>query len=153
MDLFGDRRRPIALVGGEAFCELAMPLRWKLLEGLRVPDPPVWDLLQIVHGPLQSFFTAPLTLLLFLDSSRPHEALLADRLTDLLDETRHRVLRIPYTQEGGAELLLLDGWLNAALLRTLESHPLELSCWPLRGEDGPLYDVSPATLKFPACSP
>lgn len=151
MDLFGDHRRPIALVGGEAFCELAMPLRWKLLEGLRVPDPPVWDLLQIVHGPIQSFFAAPLTLLLFLDSARPQEELLGKRLISLLDESRHQVLRIPYTQQGGAELLLLDARLNAALLRTLENHPLELSCWPLRGEDGPLYDVSPATLKFPVC--
>lgn len=151
LDLFGGARRPIALVGGEMLCELAFPLRWKLLEGLRVPDPPVWDLLQVVHGPIQAFFDSPLTLLLFADSARPHESALIDRLAGLLDPERHHLLRLPFADGAGEHgqghgLLLLDGCLNAALLRTLAAHPLELGRWPLRGADGPLYDIAPATL-------
>lgn len=153
LELFGGLRRPIALVGGEALCELAFPLRWKLLEGLRVPDPPVWELLQIVHGPLQSFFDSPLTLLLFASSARPHEHALIERLAGLLEPTRHHLLRIPYAedqdQDPGHGILLLDACLNAALLRTLAEHPLELSRWPLRGADGPLYDLAPDSLKIP----
>lgn len=141
MELFGDARRPIAFVGGDALCELLFPLRWKLLEGLRVPDPPVWDLMQVVHGPLQSFYESPITLLGFEQREAQHEAPLFSRLASLLDARRHRLLRLQIDGADGVSLLYADAILNAAFLRTLKAHPLKLDDWPLRGADGALYAI------------
>jgi hypothetical protein len=152
VDLFGEARQPLALIGGEAMCELAFPLRWKLLEGLRVPDPPVWDLLQVVHGPLQSFYESSITLLVIENQARPYERQLIDRLASLLEPTRPRLLR--FSVDTGKEetplsllsgLLMIDAGLNAALLQTLNTHPIELAHWPLRNSDAALYAACPQT--------
>jgi creatinine amidohydrolase len=146
VELFGSERRPICIVAGPELCELSFPLRWKLLEGLRVPDPPVWDLLQVVHGPLQSFFDAPMTLLGLHFHNRPHERLFLDRLEALLEPRRHRLLRFELSGSLEEALLFLDARLNAALLRTLLFHPLDLCSWPKQECDGPLYAIDPEEL-------
>lgn len=161
VELFDNARRPLAIVAGEDLCELAFPLRWKLLEGLRVPDPPVWDFLQIIHGPLQAVYDSPLTLLCFERAAPTSDRDFVTRLESLLDPARHRIVRfaIPSLHSELAktplgplvQLLLLDGELNGALAATVMSdpQPLHLGDWPLRQRDGALYDIDPATLQLP----
>ena len=145
-DLFGGARRPIAIVTEPSLLELAMPLRWKLLEGLRVPDPPVWDPLQVAHGPLQSFYEHPLTILMLRTASGEHDESFA-RLEQVLRADRHHVVELRASPASASmdiplALLELDAALNAALLATLQAHPIALDDWPARGLDGPLYDVT-----------
>lgn len=135
-------RGPLALVVDDRLIDLAMPLRWKLLEGLRVGDPPVWDVLQVAHGPLQSFYEHETTLLLVRGTPARHDALFAG-LRAVLSPERHRVVELRATLEGDAAIVELDAALDAALLTTLRHHPISLDDWPSRGLDGPLYDVSP----------
>ncbi|MEO6951260.1 MAG: hypothetical protein ABI321_05550 [Polyangia bacterium] len=143
-DLFGASRRPLALVVDDRLIDVAMPLRWKLLEGLRVNDPPVWDVLQVAHGPLQSFYEHETTLLVVRGAPARHAGLY-DGLRSVLVPGRHRVVELDATLEGDAAIVELDVALDAALLATLRHHPVTLDDWPSRGLDGPLYDVRPKT--------
>jgi hypothetical protein len=159
IDLFSDGRHPLAIVAGDELCELSFPLRWKLLEGLRACDPPVWDFLQVIHGPLQAFYDAPLTLLTIERAAHPHERELADRLATLLHPGRHRLIRFtipkatakaePPARSLIADLLHIDAALNAALLHTVRTHDIDLGNWPLRNRDDALYAIDPATLNLP----
>ena len=135
-------RRPLALVVDDRLIDLAMPLRWKLLEGLRIGDPPVWDVLQVAHGPLQSLYEHETTVLLVRGTPARHDDLFQGLRAVLLPE-RHRIVELRATIEGDAAIVELDAALDAALLTTLRKHPISLDDWPSRGLDGPLYDVSP----------
>jgi hypothetical protein len=147
VDLFGDARRPIAIVAEPALCELAMPLRWKLLEGLRVPDPPVWDPLQVAHGPLQALYQERATVIaLRTDALDPVMDDLFARLRSVLHPDHQRWIELRVAP-GPLALLELDARLDAALLATLARHPLALDDWPTRGHDGPVYDVDPHLLR------
>ncbi len=140
-DLFGGARRPIALIVDDRLGDVAMPLRWKLLEALRVGDPPVWDVLQVAHGPLQSFYDHETTLLLVRGAPARHDALY-ERLRRVLRPALHHVVELRATLPGDAAIVELDAALDAAVLATLRNHHLPLDDWPSRGLDGPLYDVS-----------
>ena len=152
-DLFGDDRRAIAIVATPALMELAMPLRWKLLEGLRISEPPVWDPLQVAHGPLQSFYDERITLVA-LRTSDDDEELFARLRAVLRDggsaspSAPHRYLELAATAPHPHALVELDAQLDAHLLATLARHPLALDDWPSRGKDGPIYDFSPGSAPF-----
>lgn len=133
--------RPVALVADERLLDLAMPLRWKLLEGLRVPDPPVWDVLQVAHGPLQSIYDHPHTIVTLRCADARYDDLFA-RLRRVLPP-HHEVVELRASIDGPAAVVELDALLDAALIATLRAHPISLDDWPSRGHDGPLYDVSP----------
>jgi hypothetical protein len=144
-DLFGEARRPIVIVAAPQLVELAMPLRWKLLEGLRVGDPPVWDPLQFAHGPLQSVFEERTSFVLLRCANDASDELFA-RLRDVLSRAApglHHVVELRAALDAPLAVVELDALLDAALLATLARHPLALDDWPCRGEDGPLYDLSP----------
>jgi hypothetical protein len=144
-DLFGDARRPIVIVAAPQLVELAMPLRWKLLEGLRIGDPPVWDPLQFAHGPLQSVFDERTSFIFLRCASDASDALFV-RLRDVLAQAApglHHVVELRATLDSPLAVVELDALLDAALLATLARHPLALDDWPCRGKDGPLYDLSP----------
>jgi creatinine amidohydrolase len=153
---FVGEKQPLAIVTGGDFCELAFPLRWKLLEGLRISDPPIWDFLQVIHGPLQAFYDAPMTLVSIEREAQPESRALIDRLATLIDPSRHQLVRftVPRIEPAEtptallSELLLLDAAWNAALLETIAAQSINLADWPLRNRDGALYEIDPETLKL-----
>lgn len=129
---------PLALVTAGVASEVAQAQRWKLLEGLSVEDPPVWDVLQIAHGPLQSFHARPLTLIAL---ATPPALPLLDRLESTLVPGRHRLLRSVATHEGPLSALEHAAYVDALLLSTLRADPRDLYDWPARGMDLPLYGL------------
>ena len=148
---------PVALIASGRYANACFGLRWKLLEGLQLPDPPVWDLLQVAHGPLQSIWTRCQTLLVLQRAAAPHEARLQGALAAVFRSPRHRILTLPANRlpgllcyfEHDAQLnrLVLDGLAHRAALRPGEPAPcpaIDLIDWPGRGHDGPLYDLAPA---------
>lgn len=141
-DLFGEARRPIVIVAAPRLCELAMPLRWKLLEGLRVADPPVWDPLQVAHGPLQAILEERTSVLMLRADGDGSDDLFA-RLRGVLARAgdRHRFVELRSRLPTPLAIVELDALLDAALLATLARHPLALDDWPCRAQDGPLYDL------------
>jgi creatinine amidohydrolase len=142
-----DALPPIALVAGGRYAEYVFGLRWKLLEGLHVPDPPVWDLLQVAHGPFQQLFDERMTLLVLERADAPHETPLIDRLAQLLVPERHRLIRLAATLPGACAWFEHDAQLDALVVDAIGRRGIDLADWPGKGHDGPLYDVSPETLQ------
>ncbi|HNN97860.1 MAG TPA: hypothetical protein PKI03_36600 [Pseudomonadota bacterium] len=153
--LWPDPPKPaVALVAGGRYMSACFGLRWKLLEGLHLPDPPIWDLLQVAHGPLQSIWTRPQTLLLLQRPDVPHEAPLWRALGEVFRAPQHTLLPLPATQlPGSLAYFEQDAGLNWLVLQTLaaanrgispsDGESIDLIDWPGRGSDGPLYNLAP----------
>jgi len=136
--------RPVAFVTAAA-CdpELLFGLRWKVLEALRVNDPPVWDVLQIAHGPVQSFWDAPLTLIALERAGDVAGDALVDRLAGALAE-RHALIRLRARLPGALALFEWDAALDHALLEALARAALPLDTWAGGPVDAALYAVDRA---------
>ena len=127
----------VALGGDVA---LADGLRNKVLEGLGVAHPPVWDLCGLVHGPLQSFYDREATLVLLeRDSATTRD--LTSRLMRVLDPVRHHVIRLRSSLPGPYALLDFELQLDWLVVDALEKRPRDLVDWPGKGCDAPLYEL------------
>ncbi|MFO0693972.1 MAG: hypothetical protein U0230_10485 [Polyangiales bacterium] len=136
----------VSLVVVDQAVECAYAHRWKLLEGLLLPDPPVWDVLQVAHGPLQSFYEREMTLLVL---ERGHGSLLVERLRRVLDPTRHRLWHLATEHADECAFFEQTGTLDATLFASLEAHPRDHFDWPGRDRDAPLYDFGRAPAPDP----
>ena len=136
--------RPLVLLASGGYTPLTGNLRLKLLEGLLVPLPPAWDLLEFAHGPFQQCFEDTLCFLALTRGDAPDEALWLSRLRELLDPTRHALVTLPATLPGLYALFEHDALLDALLLRLQEARDLDPSSWPGRGRDAPLFQASPS---------
>lgn len=114
-------------------------LRWKVLEALQCGDPPVWDVLQFAHGPLQQYFDQPATLIT-LERADPHHAELFERLASVVP-AHHRLLRLEATLPEPLAWFEHDAMLNAIVLRELRRSPRDLVQWPGKGLDRALYAI------------
>ncbi|MCK6591893.1 MAG: hypothetical protein HUU21_33275 [Polyangiaceae bacterium] len=132
--------KPWAFVTARDDSDAYEGLRWKWMTALYSPAPPVWDVLQIAHGPLQHFCDEPTTLVA-LERNSSDDARLFDRLEKVLVPGRHRLVRLRSELEGPTALLDHDAQCNWLLLRTLERREVDLSSWPGRGLHGPLYEL------------
>lgn len=147
----GDDLPPVALIASGRYASACFGLRWKLLEGLQLPDPPIWDLLQVAHGPLQSIWQRPQTLVLLTRAAAPHEAALQAALMQVFQPPRHRVLSLAaHALPGLLAYFEHDAQLNRLVHAALESDSprspaIDLIDWPGRGFDGPLYGYAPTS--------
>jgi hypothetical protein len=130
----------IALVTAGALQDLAHGLRWKLLETLGMGDPPVWDVLQLAHGPFQQFYERTL-LCCTLESPSAHDRALFDRLQGMLVPGRHAVVRLAATLAPPLGWFEHDAQLNQLVLAILRRRPRNLRDWPGKGKDALLYGL------------
>jgi hypothetical protein len=128
----------VGLVAVGADVALCDGLRHKLLEGLGRAHPPLWDLCQLVHGPLQSFYDRTATLVVLEREPNPN---LMNRLTRVLDPKRHRLVSLRSALPGPLALVDFDHQLDHLVLRALRAQPRDLIEWPGKGRDAPLYDL------------
>jgi creatinine amidohydrolase len=133
---------PLALVASGTYAELVSNLRRKILEGMLRPMPPVWDPLELAHGPFQEAFAAPATFLALTRPDAPEEQPLLARLEAMLEPQRHALVRLPASLPMPFCLFEHEMQLNALLLRDLASRAVDQVQWPGRGRERPLYDVS-----------
>jgi len=130
--------QPLALITAGVSAEAVHGHRWKLLETLLRDDPPVWDVLQVAHGPLQTIHDRPMTLLVL---STPRAAHLVSRLRTALCRKHHEVRVWSATHDNALSFFEHAAAIDACLLATLRAHPRNLFTWPGRGGDAPLYDL------------
>jgi creatinine amidohydrolase len=133
---------PLAVVSAGALPESAYAQRWKLLEALLAEDPPVWDVLQFAHGPLQAFNHRPLSLLVL---ESPGCADLVERLVRTLDPGCQRAIRLCASLPEPLSFFEQTAQLDALLLARLEAVPRDLFNWPGRHGDAPLYGLGEDT--------
>ncbi len=130
----------IALVTAGDYHELAHGLRWKLLETLGFGDPPVYDVLQFVHGPYQQLYDRR-ALLLVLDCGTPEEERLYAGLSDMLVPDRHTLLRLRATLPAPLCWFEHDAQLNRLVLALSKSNPRDLVNWSGKHRDQGLYGI------------
>jgi hypothetical protein len=133
---------PLAVVSAGALPESAYAQRWKLLEALLSEDPPVWDVLQFAHGPLQAFNHRPLSLLVLEGAGC---ADLVERLVRTLDPACQRAIRLSSSLPEPLAFFEQTAQLDALLLARLEAVPRDLFNWPGRHGDAPLYSLGEET--------
>jgi creatinine amidohydrolase len=114
-------------------------LRLKVLEGMLLPAPPIWDLLDVAHGPYQQAFDGPATLLALTRPDAAHEDDLLARLGAMLDPARHRLVRLAATLPGPLAVFEHEALVNELLLRAIAARGIDQVDWPGRGMDAPLY--------------
>jgi creatinine amidohydrolase len=141
-------RGTLAFIASSRPARTAGPLARKLLEGLLVPLPPVWDPLDFAHGGFQQLFAAPATLLALLSPDSVHDEALAARAESMLDPARHRVLRLSARLAGPHGGLEHEAVLNELLAAAIEARGIDPADWPGRDRDRALYalDVAPEPL-------
>lgn len=131
--------RSIAFVTTDGYDCVCQGLSWKWLEGALSPAPPIWDVLQVAHGPFQQLHDHPFTLIA-LDHATSQSDLFS-RLESMLVPDRHTLIRLRSSLPAPLALLDHDVQLNALMLETLRQRPRDLMRWPGQGSDGPLYEL------------
>jgi len=138
---------PLALLGRVAFVtaggygDACRGLAWKWMEGLWTDEPPLWDVLQAAHGPLQQFWEREMTLIALCGPPGKAEPLF-DRLESVLHPSRHRLVRLHATAPGALAVFEHGAALDRLMVTALEASPRDLSRWPAQGADGPLYGLA-----------
>ena len=133
---------PLALLTTGTYGELAVNLQYKLMEGLLLPMPPVWDVLHMAHGPFQQRTDGSATFLALTRPDAPGEDALLDRLASMLDPARHVLVRLAARRPAPLALFEHEAMLNALVLRHMAARGVDQVRWPGRGADGPLYSIA-----------
>lgn len=132
----------LAFVTSGPYGELTQNLQYKVLEGLLRPQPPVWDVLHLAHGPYQQRATERATFVALTRPDAPGEALALERFAAMLDPSRHALIRLPARHALPLALLEHEAMLNAAMLDAISAHGTDQMRWPGRGDDAPVYDLA-----------
>jgi creatinine amidohydrolase len=135
-------RSGIAFLTSGTYGELTHNLRCKVLEGMLLPAPPVWDLLEVAHGPLQQAHRGALTFIaLTRRDAAPLEADVLARLEGALDGERHTILRLDATLPGPLAIFEHEALMNELMLRYIAASEIDQIDWPGRGRDRELYEI------------
>jgi len=132
---------PPAFVTTGSYGALVQNLPLKLMEGLLVPLPPVWDVLEVAHGPLQQAHAGRATFLALTRPEAAGEAELLARLGAALDPERHALVRLPATLPAPLAIFEHEALLNALVLRSIAEQGIDQVRFPGRERDAALYDV------------
>lgn len=130
---------PPAILAFGADGERAHGLRTKLLEALLGPEPPIWDLCGVVHGPLQSFYDERRVLLVLEGSAEAR--FLRERLAQVIAPERHRLHVFRAELPGPLAYFEYAAAFDRVVLAALRARPRDLAAWPARGCDGAIYDL------------
>ncbi len=134
------RAQHVILLGCGCHDEVVHGLGWKLMEGLWRPAPQVFDVLQLVHGPLQAFWGEEATVVALTHRRVPKHHAIWRRMQDVL-RPHHEVAWLESEASMPLALLEHEMMLNALICEALKDEPRDLSAWPGKGHDGPLYDL------------
>ena len=129
--------RPLAIVASGPHVDAYRAIAWKMLEGWSIPEPPVYDALEVVHGPYQQFRNATI-----LSCEDRNSAALFDRLEQVLATGELRNVRLRSSLDAALALLEHDAMTTDILLAGLRERPETLATWNRKGLDAPLYDLT-----------
>ncbi len=143
----------VALLALGATAELAGNLRLKLVEGLRLPAPGVWDLLQLAHGPWQALQPRSALLLALTHAGAAAERELVDEAEALLVPGRQRLVRLEASLPAPLGIFEHEALLNALVLRGIDALGIDPTRWPGSERESALYEMQPGAGAKGAGSP
>jgi creatinine amidohydrolase len=148
-----DLTRDLALVTYGEYGELVSNLRYKVMEGMLSPLPPVWDILHFAHGPFQEAYGRPGVFLALTRPDAPGERDLLDRMRRMLVPARHTLVELRSELSGSLALFDHEAMLNHLMLEVIEERRIDQIQWPGRGRDAPLYELGADPAPAPAAAP
>lgn len=128
----------VLIVGAAGDIDVAEGLRLKLVEGLGVAAA-VSDICSLVHGPLQSFWNEPATLVTLECDDDPARDMF-ERLATIA-QRRHQLVRLRSSLPRPLAYIEHAARIDEIVLATLDERPRDLAVWPGDGVDMVLYDV------------
>lgn len=138
-----DERLVFVALGDTA--ELSENLRYKILEGWRLPAPPVYDLLHLAHGPWQELHERSACLVALTHSGVAPEAAALRRLEALLVPGRHRLLRLEASLPSPLSVVEHEALVDALVLRGLEGGGPDPARFEGSCGESALYRMAPET--------
>lgn len=102
----------IAFLTSGDYGELTANLRYKVLEGLLAPLPPVWDLLHFAHGPFQQAFERRAVFVALARQGAAREAELLAQLAKMLVPGRHTLVKLESQLRGPLAIFEHEALLN-----------------------------------------
>ena len=134
------RRAPLVACGW--YARALELISWSWMEAWWVEQPPVWDVLQLAHGPWQALFATPSPLLLL---RRPDDAPeLWERLAQMVNGPGvppRELVELTATLPGGLAFFEHTAAVLGLLAGVMAKGPGDLKAWPGKGTDGPLYEL------------
>ncbi len=112
-------------------------LRFKLMEGLFIPIPGVWDLLDYSHGPLQQNYEVSANFFR-LKGERINEALFS-RFDLTLNPKKHKAFDVKADLPFPYSLFEYESFFNTLVLDAIRKHQIDQVNWPAKGVDTALY--------------
>jgi creatinine amidohydrolase len=134
-----DLEQSLIFVASGAHTERLENLRLKFMEGTLRPAPPVWDLLDLAHGPFQQMFDGRATIVTFTRADAPAERELLARFAEMIDPARHRLVRLASDLPGPFAIFEHEALMNEVVLRYIAERKIDPRRWPGKDADGPLY--------------
>ncbi len=133
----------ITLLASGGYGERAQGWRHKVLEGMGLPWPPLWDLLEFAHGPFQEHADREGELVLLGRADARDEAALLAACGRMLDPRLHR-LRVLEAQLPGVHAVFEhEAQGNELLVRWLAEAQRDPRRWAGQHRDAPLYERRP----------
>ena len=137
-------RRRLGFVVAGPWLEAASGLRSTWLEGLGAPEPALWDVLQIAHGPFHQFYDEEMTLVTLEHEAAPQERELFDRLASMLVPRRHALVRLRARLPAPLGALEHDALSAALLVRAFSEGSKDIAVAGGLGPDALLYGLGRA---------
>ena len=124
--------------------ELLQNLRGKILEGMGLLQPPLWDLLEFAHGGYQRIADREATLIVLSGGADAAsiEAPLVEGLRGVLRAELHDLRILPAALPSPWWVFEHEAVFNELVLRSLAERERDPRRWPGRGLDAPLYQLA-----------
>jgi creatinine amidohydrolase len=133
------RTSRVAFVTAAGYGELCRAVKNVWLEALSAPEPSMWDVLEVVHGPFQQFYHSEIVLVAL--ERDGEERLLFDRLERVLVPGRHTLVRLRSSLPPSLAPIDHVAQVIELVCRALAESPRDLGAWLGSGLDAPLYEV------------
>ena len=138
-------RETVLLTTG-GYGELVQNLRSKLLEGMGLAEPALFDLLEFAHGGFQRIYGRKATLIALTASDQSElESRQLEGLRQLLHPARHDLRVLHAALPRPWSVFEHEAAFNELMLRFIEERGRDPRRWPGRGRDAPLYQLTPLT--------
>lgn len=139
--------RDLSFLTSGGYGERVQGLRHKFLEGMGLPWPPLWDLLDFAHGPFQEHADRACEIVVLARSGAPAEESLLFECKRMLDPQHHRLRILRAELRDPLSVFEHEAQGNHLVLRWLAERKRDPRCWAGQGRDAPLYERSPGAFR------
>lgn len=131
--------QPFQLLASYPLCEVGENLAFKVMEGLFLSAPPIWDVLHFAHGPLQQLAAVPQPVIYCKQAAE--DPRLVSSVRQALKDLKLKLIEIDCAVSGPGAMLELEQIFNYLVLQGMQRFSINQRDWPGKGLDSSLYEI------------